>query len=109
MSNRIDYAKASPAGYKAFGGVYVHLQNSGLEKELVNLVSRSRLADQIGGGALATEDSKCNDNYSPMDGCELGHQTRIQVRSTEYFADRASAATPTTIAAPRLKPARTMF
>ena len=38
MSNRIDYAKASPAGYKAFGGVYVHLQNSGLEKELINLV-----------------------------------------------------------------------
>jgi hypothetical protein len=52
MSNRIDYAKASPAGYKAFGGVYVHLQNSGLEKELVNLVSRSRLADQIGSALL---------------------------------------------------------
>jgi AhpD family alkylhydroperoxidase len=38
MSNRIDYAKASPAGYKAFGGVYVHLQSSSLEKELINLV-----------------------------------------------------------------------
>jgi AhpD family alkylhydroperoxidase len=38
MSNRIDYAKASPAGYKAFGGVYVHLQNSGLPTELINLV-----------------------------------------------------------------------
>ena len=38
MTNRIDYAKASPAGYKAFGGVYLHLQNSGLEKELINLV-----------------------------------------------------------------------
>ena len=38
MSNRIDYAKASPAGYKAFGGVYVHLQNCGLPKNLINLV-----------------------------------------------------------------------
>jgi AhpD family alkylhydroperoxidase len=38
MSNRIDYAKISPAGYKAFGGVYVHVQNSGLSKDLINLV-----------------------------------------------------------------------
>jgi AhpD family alkylhydroperoxidase len=38
MSNRIDYAKTSPAGYKAFGGVYVHVQNSGLSKDLINLV-----------------------------------------------------------------------
>jgi AhpD family alkylhydroperoxidase len=38
MRNRIDYAKASPAGYKAFGGVYVHLQNSGLAKDLIYLV-----------------------------------------------------------------------
>ncbi|AUT74199.1 carboxymuconolactone decarboxylase family protein [Paraburkholderia hospita] len=38
MNNRIDYAKASPEGYKAFGGVYVALQNSGLSKELVDLV-----------------------------------------------------------------------
>ena len=38
MSNRIDYAKTSPAGYKAFGGVYIHVQNSGLSKDLINLV-----------------------------------------------------------------------
>ena len=38
MSKRIDYAKASPEGYKAFGGVYVALQKSGLARELVNLV-----------------------------------------------------------------------
>jgi AhpD family alkylhydroperoxidase len=38
MTNRIDYAKASPGGYKAFGGVYVHVQKSGLPPELVNLV-----------------------------------------------------------------------
>jgi AhpD family alkylhydroperoxidase len=38
MTRRIDYIQASPAGYKAFGGVYVHLQSSGLSQELVNLV-----------------------------------------------------------------------
>ena len=38
MSKRIDYAKASPEGYKAFGGVYVYLQKSGLSPELVYLV-----------------------------------------------------------------------
>jgi AhpD family alkylhydroperoxidase len=38
MNNRIDYAKISPAGYKAFGGVYVHVQNSSLSKDLINLV-----------------------------------------------------------------------
>lgn len=38
MSNRIDYAKASPEGYKAFGGVYASLLKCGLPQELVNLV-----------------------------------------------------------------------
>ena len=38
MSNRIDYAKISPAGYKAFGGVYVYLQNCGLSHDLIYLV-----------------------------------------------------------------------
>jgi AhpD family alkylhydroperoxidase len=38
MTNRIDYTKASPDGYKAFGAVYVTLQKSDLPKELVNLV-----------------------------------------------------------------------
>src|SRR6185312_329275 len=38
MSNRIEYTKASPAGYKAFGGVHVYVQNCGLPKELIDLV-----------------------------------------------------------------------
>ena len=38
MINRIDYAKISPDGYKAFGGVYVTLQKSGLPKVLVDIV-----------------------------------------------------------------------
>jgi AhpD family alkylhydroperoxidase len=36
--NRINYAKASPEGFKAYGGVYVSVQKSGLPGELVNLV-----------------------------------------------------------------------
>jgi AhpD family alkylhydroperoxidase len=38
MINRIDYTKASPEGYKAFGNVYVTLQKASLPKELVDLV-----------------------------------------------------------------------
>lgn len=38
MINRIDYAKTSPEGFKAFGGVYLSIQKSGLPKELVDLV-----------------------------------------------------------------------
>jgi AhpD family alkylhydroperoxidase len=38
MSNRLDYAKASPEGFKALGGVYVFVQKSGLPKQLVDLV-----------------------------------------------------------------------
>ena len=38
MTQRIDYTKASPDGYKAFGGVHFAVQKSGLPKELVDLV-----------------------------------------------------------------------
>ena len=38
MNKRMDYAKASPEGFKAFGGVYVYLQKSGLSQQLVYLV-----------------------------------------------------------------------
>ncbi|HYG42025.1 MAG TPA: carboxymuconolactone decarboxylase family protein [Bordetella sp.] len=38
MSKRLDYAKISPEGYKAFGGVYAYIQKSGLAKELVDIV-----------------------------------------------------------------------
>jgi len=38
MSNRIDYAKAAPDGYRALGGVYATLQKGGLPKQLVDLV-----------------------------------------------------------------------
>ncbi len=38
MSTRIDYTKASPEGYKAFGSVYVTLRKGDLPQELINLV-----------------------------------------------------------------------
>jgi AhpD family alkylhydroperoxidase len=38
MINRINYAKVSPEGFKALGGVYVAIQKSSLPKQLVDLV-----------------------------------------------------------------------
>jgi AhpD family alkylhydroperoxidase len=38
VGNRIDYAKASPDGFKAFGVAYVYLRKSGLSEELIDLV-----------------------------------------------------------------------
>ena len=38
MNHRIDYAKASPEGYKAFGQVYVTLLKGSLPKPLIDLV-----------------------------------------------------------------------
>jgi AhpD family alkylhydroperoxidase len=38
MINRINYAKVSPEGFKALGGVYLTIQKSGLPKQLVDLV-----------------------------------------------------------------------
>ena len=37
VNHRIDYAKVSPEGYKAFAGVYGTVQRSGLSRELVDL------------------------------------------------------------------------
>src|SRR3954447_27066003 len=38
MIDRVDYAKASPEGFKAFGGVYATLQKSSLPKQLIDIV-----------------------------------------------------------------------
>jgi AhpD family alkylhydroperoxidase len=38
MTHRIDYSKASPEGYKAFGAVYVTLLKGDLPKQLIDLV-----------------------------------------------------------------------
>jgi AhpD family alkylhydroperoxidase len=38
MNNRLDYAKASPEGFRALGGVHLFVQKSDLPKDLVNLV-----------------------------------------------------------------------
>ncbi|KQV79602.1 carboxymuconolactone decarboxylase family protein [Rhizobium sp. Root1220] len=53
MSNRIDYAKASPEGYKAFGGVYLTLRRSDLPEELINLVNLR--VSQINGCAFCID------------------------------------------------------
>lgn len=38
MTARLDYIKASPEAYKAFGGVYAYLHTCGLPKLLIDLV-----------------------------------------------------------------------
>jgi AhpD family alkylhydroperoxidase len=53
MNSRIDYRKASPAGYKAFGGVYAVLQESGLPRDLIYLVYLR--ASQINGCAYCID------------------------------------------------------
>ena len=37
MTKRIDYTKASPEGYKAFGAVYATLLKGSLPKQLIDL------------------------------------------------------------------------
>ena len=53
MNNRIDYAKASPEGFKAFGAVYTFLQKSRLPKELIDLVNLR--VSQINGCAYCID------------------------------------------------------
>lgn len=53
MSNRIDHAKISPAGYKAFGGVHRYLQQCGLPQELLDLVNLR--VSQINGCAYCID------------------------------------------------------
>jgi AhpD family alkylhydroperoxidase len=38
MSDHINYAKDSPEGYRAFGGVYAYLPKCGLPKQLIDIV-----------------------------------------------------------------------
>ena len=38
MSNRIDYAKASPEPFKAFGAVYTSVLKSSLTRDFINLI-----------------------------------------------------------------------
>jgi AhpD family alkylhydroperoxidase len=53
MSNRIDHAQASPAGYKAFGSVHRYLQKCGLPQELLDLVNLR--VSQINGCAYCVD------------------------------------------------------
>lgn len=89
MTNRIDYAKAAPEGYKAFGGVYVAIQKSGLPKELINLVYLR--VSQINGCAY------CIDMHSRdllKDGLAVDKLVLVPVwhESRDVFSKRERAA-----------------
>lgn len=53
MSQRIDYSKTSPAGVKAFGGVYAYISQCGLEDTLIELVNLR--VSQINGCAFCLD------------------------------------------------------
>ena len=55
MTQRLDYQKLSAAGVRAVGGVYMYIVNSGLPKELVDLVflRASQIAKIPSGEGLA--------------------------------------------------------
>jgi AhpD family alkylhydroperoxidase len=53
MTQRLDYQKLSAAGVRAVGGVYMYLINSGLPKELLDLVFLR--ASQINGCAYCID------------------------------------------------------
>jgi AhpD family alkylhydroperoxidase len=53
MTQRLDYQKLSAAGVRAVGGVYMYVVNSGLPKELVDLVFLR--ASQISGCAYCID------------------------------------------------------
>jgi AhpD family alkylhydroperoxidase len=53
MTQRLDYYAASPAGMKALGGVYAHVQRNGLPKALIDLVCLR--ASQINGCAYCVD------------------------------------------------------
>lgn len=89
MSDRIDYAKVAPEGYKAFGGVYVAVQKSGLPKELINLVYLR--VSQINGCAY------CIDMHSRdllKDGLAVDKLVLVPVwhESRDVFSKRERAA-----------------
>lgn len=53
MTHRLDYSKVSPAGYKAFGDVYMTLLKSELPKQLVDLTHLR--VSQINGCAFCID------------------------------------------------------
>jgi len=53
MTQRLDYANASPAGVKALGGVYGYLAQCGLPGQLLDLVNLR--ASQINGCAFCID------------------------------------------------------
>jgi AhpD family alkylhydroperoxidase len=89
MSNRIDYAIASPAGYEALGNVHATLQKCGLPKTLINLVYLR--VSQINGCAF------CIDMHSRdllKAGLEVDKLVLVPVwrEAGKVFTDRERAA-----------------
>jgi hypothetical protein len=63
MTQRLDYAAIAPAGTKALGSVYGYIMQSGLPRQLVNLVYLR--ASQINGCAYSLPRRRLG---APLDG-----------------------------------------
>ena len=87
-TERLDYAKASPAGYQAMAGLERHVRNCGLEHSLLELVKTR--ASQINGCAY------CIDMHTKD--ARAGGETEQRLyalsawRETPFFTDRERAA-----------------
>ncbi|HZL43452.1 MAG TPA: carboxymuconolactone decarboxylase family protein [Verrucomicrobiae bacterium] len=88
MSQRMDYMKAAPDGYKAMGGLEHYVRHSGLEASLLELVKTR--ASQINGCAFCldmhTKDARAHGET------EQRLHTLAAWHETPFFSERERAA-----------------
>jgi AhpD family alkylhydroperoxidase len=88
MTQRLDYSKASPDGFKAIYGLQAYVDNSGLEHSLMELVKMR--ASQINGCAY------CLDMHSKDARAAGETEQRLYAlnawRETPFYTDRERAA-----------------
>jgi AhpD family alkylhydroperoxidase len=98
MTQRFDYTKASPEGFKAMRGLQQHVENSGLEHLLLELVKMR--ASQINGCAY------CLDMHSKDARAAGESEQRLYVldgwREAPFYSERERAALAWTEALTRI-------
>lgn len=98
MTQRINYPKASPAGFKAMRGLQEHVDNCGLEHKLLELVKMR--ASQINGCAY------CLDMHSKDARAAGETEQRLYLldawREAPFYSDRERAALAWTEALTRI-------
>jgi len=102
MSQRLNYAKASPEGFKAMRGLQTHVDNCGLEHPLMELVKMR--ASQINGCAY------CLDMHSKDARAAGETEQRLYLldawRESPFYSERERAALAWTEALTRISKTR---